>query len=125
MKRAFGLGLAMIVTMVFMGAALADSGKMNLKVGDTVYACNCGPDCPCNTMARKAGNCVCNKEMVSAKVTKVEDGVAYLQAQGWEKPLAFKTVAIYACDCGPSCDCNTISQKPGKCVCSKEMKKVS
>jgi hypothetical protein len=47
-----------------------------------------------------------------------------LQGEGWEKPMAFKTVAKYACACGPKCDCDTISQKPGKCPCGTEMKKV-
>jgi hypothetical protein len=125
MKRILVFGLALILTMIFSGAAVAESGKMDLKAGDSIYACNCGADCPCNTMARKPGKCVCDKEMVLAKVTKVEDGKAYLQAQGWEKPLVFKTVGMYACDCDPKCDCNTISQKPGKCVCGKELKKVN
>ena len=125
MKKAFIISLVLIFTMVFAGAALAEAGKMNLKAGDTVYACNCGPDCPCHTMSMKAGNCACAKAMVEAKVTKVEDGMAYLQGQGWEKPRAFKMMGKYACDCGPSCDCNTISQNPGKCVCGKDMKKVN
>ncbi len=125
MKKILVFGLALILTMVFSGAALADSGKMALKVGDSVFACDCGEGCPCNTMARKPGKCTCGKEMVEAKVTKVEDGQAYLQAQGWEKPRGFKTIGKYACDCGSSCDCNTISQNPGKCVCGKELKKVN
>jgi hypothetical protein len=124
MKKILIFGLALIMTTVFAGAALAETGKMALKVGDSVYVCNCGPECPCNTMAKKAGKCVCDKDMVEAKVTKVEDGEAYVQAQGWEKPRAFKTVGMYACACGPQCDCTTISQKPGKCVCGMEMKKV-
>ncbi len=125
MHRILVSGLTLILIMVFSGAALAGSAKMDLKVGDSIYACNCSADCPCNTMARKAGKCVCDKDLVLAKVVKVEDGKAYLQAPGWEKPLAFKTVGIYACACGPKCDCNTISQKPGKCVCGEEMKKVN
>ena len=27
------------------------TGKMDLKVGDEIYACDCGADCPCNTMS--------------------------------------------------------------------------
>lgn len=125
MKSGLIWGLALVLTLAFSGAALAETGKMDLKVGDTVYACNCGADCPCNTMAKKPGKCVCGTEMVAAKVTKVEEGKAFLQAQGWEKPLVFKTVGGYACACSPTCDCNTISQKPGKCVCGTEMKKVN
>ena len=28
---------------------------------------------------------------------------------------------IYWCACGPECKCNTMSLKPGKCACGKEM----
>lgn len=125
MKKTLVVALAFLITLVFSGMALAEAGKLNLKVGDSVYACNCGEDCPCNTMAKKAGKCTCGKEMVQATVTKVENGKAYLQAQGWEKPRPFLTVGKYACNCGPNCDCNTISQNPGNCVCGQELKKVN
>jgi hypothetical protein len=36
----------------------------------------------------------------------------------------FKTAGLYVCDCPASCKCNTISDKPGKCGCGKEMKKL-
>jgi hypothetical protein len=125
MKKALVLSLTLMLVLGFFGLSLAaETGKMTLKVGDTVYACDCGEGCPCNTLSKKPGNCACGKEMVEAKVVKVEEGTASLQAQGWEKPLVFKTVGKYACDCGPSCDCNTISQNPGKCVCGKDLKKV-
>lgn len=28
---------------------------------------------------------------------------------------------VYWCACGPECKCNTVSLKPGKCSCGKEM----
>ena len=28
---------------------------------------------------------------------------------------------IYWCNCGPECKCNSVSTKPGKCSCGKEM----
>ncbi len=31
------------------------------------------------------------------------------------------SAAIYWCDCGPECKCNTVSLKPGKCGCGKEL----
>lgn len=37
--------------------------------------------------------------------------------------LAQETVTKYLCACGKMCDCGTIANKPGKCVCGKEMKK--
>lgn len=99
-------------------------GKMDLKVGDEVYACNCGADCPCQTMSRGPGKCTCGKDMVKAKVMKVEEGQVMLKADSWEKERPFKTTGKYACACGSDCKCETISQNPGKCPCGNEMKKV-
>jgi hypothetical protein len=28
---------------------------------------------------------------------------------------------VYWCNCGPECKCNSVSTKPGKCSCGKEM----
>ena len=99
-------------------------GKMELKVGDEVYACNCGESCPCMTMSKAAGKCTCGNEMVKARVMKVEEGQVMLKADSWEKERPFKTTGKYACACGPDCKCDTISQNPGKCTCGAEMKKV-
>jgi hypothetical protein len=124
LKKAFCVILGMVLSLMLVTAVFAESGKMNLKVGDEVYVCNCGPSCPCNTMSTRAGDCTCGNKMVKAKVTKVEKDVAYVQAEGWQKPAAFRTQGKYMCACDPSCTCNTISQNPGKCVCGKEMKPV-
>ena len=35
--------------------------------------------------------------------------------------MAQGSTVIYWCDCGPECKCNTVSLKPGKCGCGKEM----
>ena len=107
-------------TVAFAGS----TGKMALKVGDEIYACNCGADCPCNTMSRMPGKCTCGKDMVKAKVIKVEEGKVMLKADSWDKERSFKTTGKYACACGPDCKCDTISQNAGKCTCGKEMKKV-
>jgi len=29
---------------------------------------------------------------------------------------------LYSCDCGPECQCNTVSTKPGKCACGVDLK---
>ena len=57
-------------------------------------------------------------------VTGIFPGTAYFKAAGWDKERAFNTVGKYVCACGPSCDRKTISQKPGKCGCGHELKKV-
>src|SRR5512134_3923196 len=101
---------AVLLALAFATLAFAASrGTMDLKAGDEVYACNCGDDCPCNTMSRNAGKCTCGKDMVKAKATKVEDGKAYLKAEKWEKERAFKTKGQYACACPPDCKCDTLS----------------
>lgn len=111
--------------LAFSGSAMAE-GKhvLDLKVGDERYVCNCGPQCECNTISKKEGDCTCGHPMVKAKVVAVAHGTANFMAEGWDEPRTFKTVGKYVCNCPKGCDCNTISQHPGKCVCGVEMKKV-
>jgi hypothetical protein len=125
MKRTLFLPLVLILTAALATFALAGAkGKMDLKAGDEVYVCGCGEACPCTTMSHNAGKCSCGKDLVKAKVSKVEGDTASVKAEGWDKARAFKTVAKYTCACPPSCPCDTISQNPGKCTCGKDMKKV-
>jgi hypothetical protein len=98
-------------------------GKMDLQVGDEVYACNC-EGCPCQMMSKMPGKCTCGKDMVKAQVMKVEDGQVMLKAASWDKERSFKTTGKYACACGSDCKCEAISQESGKCPCGMEMKKV-
>ena len=121
--------IILVATIIFAIAFVAVSfaggkAKMDLKVGDEVYACDCGEGCPCKTMSRNPGKCTCDKDLVKAKVMSVEGDKAMLKAENWDKERAFKTTGKYMCDCGPGCNCDTISQNPGKCGCGKEMKKV-
>lgn len=102
----------------------AEKGKLDLKVGDERYVCNCGEKCACNTMSMSQGKCSCGNDMVKAKAVKVEKGKASLKAEGWQKDRSFKTIGKYACNCSPDCKCGTISQNPGKCTCGSEMKKL-
>ncbi|GLI37488.1 hypothetical protein KI811_12735 [Geobacter hydrogenophilus] len=97
---------------------------MKLKAGDDVYTCACGEKCPCDTMSRKGGKCACSnelKKMTKGKVTKVEKGTATVSVNSHERTM--KTTGKYACACESSCQCNTVSQIPGKCPCGKELKK--
>jgi hypothetical protein len=122
MKKRIGALLAVVFALFLVSGAHADSAKMDLKVGDQVYVCGCGKECDCDTMSKKPGKCVCEKPMVQGKVVKVEPGKAVIKTDKEEK--TFKTAGLYMCACGKECDCGTISQKPGKCVCGKPMKKV-
>ena len=120
--------ICLFVTVAVIGlAGLASAGhhELALKAGDTVYACNCGAACPCQTLSMKKGTCGCGSDLVEAKVKSVsDDGTAMLEAEGWDEPREFKTVGAYVCGCGPSCECGTISQSEGKCGCGADLKKV-
>ncbi len=124
MKR-IALLLAVLVTLVAVTLVFArDKKTLELKAGDEIYACNCDEKCQCRTMSMNAGKCTCGKEMVKAKVVKMEGDKAMLTATGWAKERPFPTTGKYMCNCGPECKCDTVSQDPGKCTCGKEMKKV-
>ncbi len=125
MKKLFTGVMVVLFVLTFISLAMtAEKGKMELKVGDEIYACNCGEKCPCNTMSRNPGNCTCGSPRVKAKVLKVSPGTAEIKADSWDKPRVFKTIGKYACNCGPNCKCDTISQNPGKCTCGADMVKV-
>ncbi len=112
--------LMVVFTLAFVTFAVADKTRMKAKVGDEIYVCACGEGCPCDTMSRNAGQCSCGKDMVKTKVTKVEKGKITVESRG--KPFISK--GKYACDCGPDCKCDTISQNPGNCTCGKKMVEV-
>lgn len=111
-----------LVSLAFAASAFADKGLPVYKKGDKVYVCACGAGCDCMTMARNKGNCSCDKPMANTVVDKVEGGKIFVKVKG--KELTFPVKAKYACACGEGCNCGTVSQKPGKCSCGKEMKKV-
>jgi hypothetical protein len=124
MKKALVIGMAILLGLVMTGISFAalKNGQMQLKVGDEVYVCGCGEGCPCLTMSKNPGKCTCDKDLVKSKVTKVEKGKATVMVNGKER--VFPTTGKYACACGPKCNCDTISQSPGKCSCGVEMKPV-
>jgi len=123
MRKTLFTGLVVIFAIAVASMCFAaEPSKMKLKKGDEVYVCGCGKACPCDTMSRKEGKCSCGKDLIKAKVTKVKGGQAFFMINGEEK--GFKMQGKYACACGAGCNCGTISQKPGKCVCGKEMKEV-
>ncbi len=116
----------MLCMIVFVALSFGgEKARMDLKVGDEIYACDCGDGCPCNTMSRSSSaKCACGKDTVKARVMKIDGDIAMLKADGWDKERAFKMTGKYMCACGADCKCDTISQSPGKCACGKEMKKV-
>ena len=115
-------GLFVAILLLVAVVALADKNLPVYKKGDAVFVCACGDSCDCKTMARKAGKCSCGNELVKGVVSKV-DGDKLVVKVG-DKDLNFPVKAKYSCGCGDGCNCGTVSQKPGKCSCGTEMKKV-
>jgi hypothetical protein len=53
MNRKLFIVLAVVLTLVMVAAlSFAARGKMDLKVGDEIYACDCGEKCPCSACRR-------------------------------------------------------------------------
>ncbi len=118
----------LIISLLFVliaGFAIADKGpkgQSGVKAGDSIYVCGCGAGCDCGSIANKEGTCGCGKDLVKTSVTKVEKGKIYYKIDG--KELSAPVKGKYACGCGDGCNCGSISQKPGKCGCGKDMVKV-
>ncbi|HUH66624.1 MAG TPA: hypothetical protein VLZ07_09325 [Syntrophales bacterium] len=72
---------------------------------------------------KQGGKCACGKDLVRTTISRVADGKIYYTVNGEE--LSAPAKGKYACACGAGFDCGTISQKPGKCVCGKDMKRAS
>ena len=57
MKRSLHIVLVTLLSLMMVGAAFAATpGKMDLKVGEEVYVCNCGPSCPCHDYVHERGH---------------------------------------------------------------------
>ncbi|NVN89626.1 MAG: hypothetical protein HXX11_03400 [Desulfuromonadales bacterium] len=120
-KCLIGLFVACMVLVAVV--AFADKAQPLFKKGDVVYVCGCGDGCPCKTMSHREGTCACGKALEKGVVSSVAGDTAVVRVG--DRDLNFVTKGKYACACGgKGCGCGTISQKPGKCGCGSEMKKV-
>ena len=124
--------------------AYVETGTAEEQRKDVLYTCKCGPECKCNTVSTKPGNCACGQPMKWGHVVKIEGNEALLctckegcKCSGLNpkdptkcacgnpvKRVSLKGTGIYFCNCGGSCMCNTVSDSPGKCKCGMELKKV-
>lgn len=43
-------------------------------------------------------------------------------SMGLSKTETARTDVLYTCNCGPGCQCNTVSTTPGKCACGNDLK---
>lgn len=122
MKKTIGMSLLAVLATVFFAVVVygtLEHGTIKLAPGDEIYACACGASCPCRTMSRHPGKCTCGHALIKAKVVKVAEGMAVLNVNGKEE--TFPLTGKYACACGGGCNCDTISQHPGKCTCGTPM----
>ncbi len=124
LKKVVYMFLVFCLVMVSAISMAKSRGSFVVKAGDELYVCDCGEKCPCDSMSNNPGQCTCGKDLVKAKVTRVEKEKAFFKAEGWSKERALKTAGKYTCACPPACKCDTISQNPGKCTCGVEMKKL-
>lgn len=148
MKRTFLLPKTLFVLALFALLAAWASLQPASSVAeearnDVLYTCNCGPECKCNTVSTKPGKCACGAPLKWGHVLRVEGDEAILCqcAEGCKctgldpkdptkcmcgnpvKRISLKGSGIYFCNCGGSCSCNTVSDKPGKCKCGMDLKK--
>lgn len=125
MKKIISVVMTMLLVIGAVSLAYAGkghNGKFDTKAGDTIYVCGCGDGCDCGSLGKKEGKCSCGKDMVKTTVTRVEKGKVFYNLDG--KELSAPAKGAYACGCGDGCDCSSVSQKPGKCGCNKDMVKV-
>lgn len=125
MRRISVGGMVVFMVSLFLAFAMtafADKELPVFKAGETIYVCACGAGCDCQTVSRKDGKCTCDKPLAKTTVIKIEGGKLFANVNGAEQ--TYFTNAKYACGCGDGCTCGTISQKPGKCACGNEMKKI-
>lgn len=112
---------------------------------DVLYTCDCGPQCKCNSVSTKPGDCACGTKLRWGHVLRVEGDEALLcqcnegcKCGGLNpddptkcmcgtpvKRISLAGTGIYFCNCGGSCSCNTVSDQPGECKCGMKLKKVS
>ena len=113
----FVAGLLLVAVVAF-----ADKNLPVYKKGDSVYVCTCGDSCDCKTMANKEGKCGCGIALGKGVVNSANKDKVVVKVG--DKNFNFPAKAKYACACGDGCKCGTVSQKPGKCGCGTDMKKV-
>ena len=80
--------LLFVALSVFLVSAIMTVAKADGPRQDVLYSCNCGPECKCNSVSIKPGNCACGKPMKWGHVLKIEGTQAIL------------------CTCAEGCKCS-------------------
>ena len=135
--------LGMIIALIAGCASMKTAGTQAER-HDVLYFCDCGPQCKCKTVSTKPGKCACGAPLRWGHVIKMEGNVAVVcqckkgcTCTGLDpkdpskcacgtpiRRIDLTGTGIYFCNCGGSCFCNTVSDKPGKCKCGMDLKKV-
>jgi len=143
--RLLGVLIATAFLVVLLnGCAAVQTAGTETDRQDVLYTCNCGPECKCNSVSTKPGKCACGVPLKWGHVIKTEGNEAILcqcaegcKCQGLDpkdpskcscgtpvKRVNLDGTGMYFCNCGGSCQCNTVSDKPGPCKCGMKLKKV-
>ena len=105
-----GRSLVFVLFVALLAISFSPAGSTTAKEErqDVLYTCNCGPECKCNTVSTKPGNCVCGTPLKWGHALRTEGNEAIL------------------CQCAEGCKCSGLdAQDPSKCVCGTPAKKVS
>ena len=132
LKLMFSVCLLVIMAGVSVSLGAIEEETRN----DVLYTCNCGPQCKCNSVSTKPGNCSCGSPMKWGHLLKVEgnDAILCQCGEGCKcnldpndptkcgcgnpvKRINLAGTGLYFCNCGGSCLCNNVSAEPGKCRC--------
>lgn len=121
--------------------------KKNVKNEQHLYTCNCGKNCPCETVMTTPGKCPCGKSLRMNAILKIEEDRAFVCNKNMVCPcggccfcdlskseqglcscgLPLKEVnlqGMYVCACEHECTCKTVSDQPGTCPCGRKLEKV-
>jgi len=64
------------------------------------------------------------RRLADGKPQAVGEGRMMAQAHDQMQQKQQRQDALYTCNCGAGCDCNTVKTSPGKCRCGMDLKKV-
>ena len=97
------LVISLALTSLCVGYVAAQSNSAEAQ--KTVYSCDCGPACKCDSSSDKPGKCECGVPMKAGNVIAQENDQAVI------------------CQCATGCKCGLSKDDPTKCACGKDVKR--
>ena len=71
--------LAIFLVIITLGACVGmKTTQTDEERKDVLYTCDCGPQCKCNTVSTKPGNCACGAPLKWGHIVKAEGNDALL-----------------------------------------------